>query len=252
MGYVDRLIGWAGMHPYLSAAGLLITFLGGGMALGQLYKSKDSDGTAAAITIDSHTLAPTPALTVAAKNATVKGTPHYDWYDAELNVGVVIEKYDDTPLFGHNVTNMFRVMQDKTPERYREAMNAFKQRPKKIVKSERWGEVINFNSEKLIGLASIIEQLGGSDDTKLVLGADAILYAEMMASTILEKPLKNRYESELYQVSNLAKYRVDAGIDTKENMNKWLQEGGWFNAVVGRYPTNEDMEGVDIGKYLLN
>lgn len=46
MGYVDNLIVWIGKHPYLSAAGLIVTFLGGGMALGQLYKSKDSDRTA--------------------------------------------------------------------------------------------------------------------------------------------------------------------------------------------------------------
>jgi hypothetical protein len=94
MGFVDKLIGWAGKHPYLSAAGLLITFLGVGMALGQLYKSKDSDGTAAVSVISAdfptQTLAPTPAPTVAAANATV--TPAPERY--QLNYDGILIKGD--------------------------------------------------------------------------------------------------------------------------------------------------------------
>ncbi len=70
MGYVDRLISWAGRHPYLSAAGIIITLTGVGMAVGQLYKSKDSEnGASAVIAADTlQTLTQTPAPTVAAAN----------------------------------------------------------------------------------------------------------------------------------------------------------------------------------------
>jgi len=172
----------------------------------------------------------------------------YDYYDADFKVGIMIEKYKEYPLFPDNVTRMLDVMKEKTPERYKEAMNAFKQRPKKIVKSD---EDYNYASEKEIGLSSGIEQLGGNDGIKEILVADAYLYAEMMAPAPLEKPLKNRYEGELYQHSNVAKYNVDAGIQTKENMNEWLRSGYWFNRVEGRMPTPEDKEGVDIEKYLI-
>ena len=103
MGYVDRLIGWAGRHPYLSAAGLLTIFLGGGMALGQLYKSKDSDGTAAtaAITAD----APTPTVAAANGNAVemayeftpgieIIGSDTYKEY-----IEAQLEELDKTPNF---------------------------------------------------------------------------------------------------------------------------------------------------------
>ncbi len=46
-GYVDKFLLWAGKHPVLTAGGLLAIFFGGGAALGQLYKSKDSEKTAA-------------------------------------------------------------------------------------------------------------------------------------------------------------------------------------------------------------
>lgn len=199
-------------------------------------------------------------------NASVTATPTPDYYDSDFKVGIMIEKYKEYPLFANNVTNMFDVMKEKTPERYKEAMNVFKQKPKKIVRTT---ENYNYNSEREIGLTIGIEQLGGSDDIKKVLAADAYLYAEMMGSApelcimnklpdLCKEPRfnptfnNNRYEGELYQHSNLAKYYVDAaGIQTKENMNKWLKEGYWFKSVEGRMPTPEDTEGVDIGKYLI-
>ncbi len=74
MGYFDKIILWIGKHPYLSIAGMLTIFIGGGMALGQLYKSKDSD---APVAIDKDT----PAANASAAAAPqVTETPYS--YDA--------------------------------------------------------------------------------------------------------------------------------------------------------------------------
>lgn len=71
----------------MSVACVIITLVGGGMAVGQLYKSKDSDVTAVsvAITADSHTLAPTPAPTVAAENGSSNNTEKPVKYTLKYN-----------------------------------------------------------------------------------------------------------------------------------------------------------------------
>ncbi len=130
MGYVDNLIAWAGKHPYLSAAGVIITLVGGGMALGQLYKSKDSEGTAAsaAITIDSPTLAPPPAPTVATNGSAVK-EQKFDYYDEEFKIGIMIE---GSPTDKKNVSNLLEYFKERTPDFYADVISYS---PKKIIES---------------------------------------------------------------------------------------------------------------------
>lgn len=134
MGYVDKLIGWARRHPYLSAAGLITILLGGGLALGQLYKSRNSDGTAAVsvISADSPTLAlaqtpaPTPVQTVA--NATAK--EHiFDYYDEEFKIGIMIE---GSPTDKKNVSNLLKYFKERTPDFYADVISYA---PKKIIES---------------------------------------------------------------------------------------------------------------------
>lgn len=251
MGYVDRLIGWAGRHPYLSAVCLLVIFLGGGIAVGQLYKSKDSDGTtaSAAITIDS--LAPTPAPTVVA-NASAKETAVPDYYDeVEVNgtvhkVGIYMQKNIQT-----NVTKMLSLMKEKTPERYKEVI-PFLDGTHIVLSNSgyNWGA-----TDGDIGLAPVVINLGGSDDITNQLAAISDFYMEargiMADKTGERKQFKNYYESELFQHSNMVKYEVEAGIRSKEAVNKWLKSNNWFEAIEGRYPTAEELNGVDIEKYLV-
>lgn len=119
MGYVDNLIVWIGKHPYMSAAGLILTFLGGAAAYGQLYKNKDSEKNAATAVIAADSLAPTPAPTVTPVNGSavkekpirndlyfILGTSDDDAVTPRMvSLGEYLNKSQGIPQYNVNILN---------------------------------------------------------------------------------------------------------------------------------------------------
>jgi hypothetical protein len=235
MGYVDRLIGWAGRHPYLSVAGLIITFLGGGMALGQLYKSKDSNGTAAVSVIfadsPTHTLAPTPAPTFTpAANATVKATPALpqNYFDKDLGKGFYIE---GPPSFVNNITSLMLTWKAVDPKVYNEYVGHYT--PKKIVKSRDIFSAYEIGND-VIELPEVVEVYGGSNDIRLRKEGLPNLFAEW------DNALKYK-SGYIKSFKEQEKSRIDYAVKLNDLTQE--QADAQFKAISGR---------IDNGTYLDN
>lgn len=180
----------------------------------------------------------------------VTATPTFDYYDEEFKVGINIQDGIEG-----NVTNILKTLKDRAPKRYAEVIPYA---PKVIVSTtgnNYYWDGDGFRKDDEIALNQAVINGGGMMDDPHQLGTAENLYGELIAAKISKngeiKLLKDNYEAELYIHSSRAKIRVEFGLWTPEYANAWLERGGWFEAITGRRPTAEDMEGVDINKYLI-
>lgn len=268
-----------GIKEILMALGV-VAAAGGGLAIAKKYDFGMDDisatiayleakavGAPSIEVLDSPTptLAPTPAPTIGA-NGSAKVTPwispqekakqqDYGPFD-EMKINTTANGTEQVTVYIQpgikgNFTKMMGVMANRTPQFYDEIAPFLEGTT--IVSTK--GNNFYTLEDDMIALNDVVINLGGSDDVKKQLAGAASFYMEArgaMADKTGERgQFKNYYESELFQHSNKAKYRVAAGVDTKEDMNKWLKSNNWFEAIEGRRPTAEDIGDVDIEKYLI-
>lgn len=220
MGYVYGLISWVRRHPYLSATGVIITLLIGGIAFGQLTKSKDSNGIAAS------TITYTPPVNES--DVKVTPTPQFDYYDKELGKGFYIE---GPPSFVNNVTRLMETWKEVDPKIYFEYIGNYT--PNKIVISrDRFCKYAQ--SIEVIALPETLAEFGGRDELTMRKNGLPNIYAEW-DNALKEKSgyIKSFKEQEKSRID----YAVKLNVLTQE------QADGQFKAISGT---------IDDGTYFYN